>query len=275
MFDTVRTMRLDKKLRRPTANAVAAKAPAANGFFTPQQVANLQRGTRGVLVFGILASVSANVLHSITRPEAASDPDWKLISGAALSALAPLFLFACIELVTRIPVQSRWLGGLRLLVTFAVGGFAGWVSYWHMESVADTLGETGTAKYFYPLVIDGMMLVATISLIELGRLARTVEHVTAVAVAEMEAAAEASRKLDPEVAATRSEKAKATREWNKYQDLTESGKAKYRRDHGGAPERPMHKTTKVVKTPKAPAAASNIPTSPAPAGMQLAAAYQS
>jgi hypothetical protein len=176
--------------------------------FTTQQVQSLQRGTRGVLVFGILASVCANVLHSLTRPEAVSDPTWKIASGAALSALAPLVLFACIELVSRIPVQSRWLGGLRLAVTFLVGGFAGWVSYWHMESVAQNLGETGTAKYFYPLIIDGMMLVATISLIELGRLARTVETIEALAAEPV---------VDPEVTAKRKAaavKAAATRKRN-------------------------------------------------------------
>lgn len=176
--------------------------------FSTEQVKHLLRGTRGVLGFGIAASVSANVLHSLTRPEAASDPNWKIASGAALSALAPLVLFACIELVSRIPIQSRVLGAVRLVVTFLVGGFAGWVSYWHMESVSETLGETGTAKYFYPLIIDGMMLVATISLIELGRLARTVE---AIETAAMEPV------IDPIVTARRraaAVKAAATRRRN-------------------------------------------------------------
>jgi hypothetical protein len=162
--------------------------------FTTAQVVNLQRGTRGVLLFGIVTSISANVLHSLTRPEAASEPAWKLTSAAALAGLAPLVLFACTELVSRIPVQSRWLGGIRLVVTSAVGGFAAWVSYWHMESVARMLGEAEGAQYFYPLIIDGMMLVATISLIELGRLARTVATVE-----------EAARQpvVDPEVTARR------------------------------------------------------------------------
>src|SRR5258705_5466203 len=162
--------------------------------FSTEQVRSLLRGTRGVLAFGIVASVAANVLHSLTRPSAASDPTWKIASGAALSALAPLVLFACIELVSRIPIQSRALGAVRLVVTFLVGGFAGWVSYWHMESVSEMLGETGTARYFYPLIIDGMMLVATISLIELGRLARTVETIEALAAEPV---------VDPELTAKR------------------------------------------------------------------------
>lgn len=81
--------------------------------FTAKQVANLRRGTRGVLLFGIVTSISANVLHSLTRPEAASEPTWKLLSAAALAALAPLVLFACTELVSRIPVHSRVLAIAR------------------------------------------------------------------------------------------------------------------------------------------------------------------
>ena len=168
--------------------------------FTTKQVANLRRGTRGVLLFGIVTSISANVLHSLIRPEAASEPAWKLLSAATLAALAPLVLFACTELVSRIPVHSRLLGAVRLVVTFAVGGFAAWVSYWHMKSVALMLGETEGAQYFYPLIIDGMMLCAAISLIELGRLAS--------AVAQIEAAA-LPPAVDPQVTARR--KAAATK----------------------------------------------------------------
>lgn len=169
--------------------------------FTPRQVANLLRGTRAVLIFGIATSICANVLHSLVRPAAANEPGWKVVSAAALAALAPLVLFACTELVSRIPIQSKTLGGIRLAVTLLVGGFAGWVSYWHMQSIAEILGEEGSAKYFYPLIIDGMMLVATISLIELGRLAHTVERIVSAEI-------EASKQIDPQVAAKRSEAAR-------------------------------------------------------------------
>jgi hypothetical protein len=143
--------------------------------FTTEQVRNLQRGTRAVLLFGIVTSISANVLHSLTRPEAAGEPEWRLVAAAVLSAFAPLALFACTELVSRIPVHSRVLSVVRLVITFAVGGFAAWVSYWHMQSVAYLLGET-EGSHIYPLIIDGMMLTATISLIELGRIARSINQ---------------------------------------------------------------------------------------------------
>ena len=51
-------------------------------LFTTKQVRNLQRGTRGVLLFGIVTSISANVLHSLTRPDAAGEPQWRVVPGS-------------------------------------------------------------------------------------------------------------------------------------------------------------------------------------------------
>lgn len=147
--------------------------------FTSTQVRHLTWVVRGVLVFGIVTSIAANVIHSLTQPHAQT---WQVWTSGSLSAIAPLVLFACTEMVTRIPVHSRVLGPLRLGVTTLIAGFAAWVSYWHMVSVAKMLGESGEAPYLYPALVDGMMLVATISLIELGRFG-TVVHSVEVAAA--------------------------------------------------------------------------------------------
>lgn len=163
--------------------------------YKPEQVASLQRGVRGVLVFGIVTSVAANVTNTFVRPAAATTAFWLLIGAAALHALAPVVLFACTEMVSRIPIHSKLLGVVRLLVTLTVGSFAAWVSYWNMEELAGIFDPGSTSRFFYPLIIDGMMIVATISLIELGRLAHTVgeivsaEEAEALAVAEAEEAA--------------------------------------------------------------------------------------
>lgn len=149
--------------------------------FTSKQVRNLQRGVRGALGFGIVASIAANVLHSLTEHH---DQTWQIWSGAALAALAPLVLFISVEMVTRIPVHSRFLGIVRLLITLALAGFSGWISYWHMVDVSMLLGESGGSQFIYPLIIDGMMVVATISLIELGRLGKSVETVEVSAEVE-------------------------------------------------------------------------------------------
>src|SRR5436305_14877094 len=53
------------------------------------------------------------------------------------------------------------MGGLGF-----VAGIAFWVSYWHMASVAATHGENGS-KYLLPLSVDGLVVVSSISLVEL------------------------------------------------------------------------------------------------------------
>jgi len=151
--------------------------------FTNEQVRSLTRGVRVALGFGIATSITANVIHSLTRPDLAHLVQWQVWASAGLAALAPLVLFVSTEMVTRIPVHSKVLGGFRLVITLVIAGFSGWVSYWHMVGVCELLGETGGAQFIYPLIIDGMMVVATISLIELGRIASVVMAANAPAVA--------------------------------------------------------------------------------------------
>lgn len=146
---------------------------------TSTQVRHLQWYVRGVLVFGIITSITANVIHSLTQPH---DAAWQTWSSAGLAALAPIVLFLTSEMVVRIPIHmaetfDKALGWIRLAITFMIAGFSGWVSYWHMKEVSVMLGERGGAEYFYPLIIDGMMIVATISLVALARVIVTVRSV--------------------------------------------------------------------------------------------------
>jgi hypothetical protein len=146
--------------------------------FTSKQVRNLKRGVRSALAFGIVTSIAANVIHSLTQHH---DQRWQVATSAGLAALAPIVLFISVEMVSRIPVHTKFLGRVRLAITLALAGFAGWISYWHMVDVARMLGENSGSQYIYPLIIDGMMLVATISLIEVGRLGQAVTTVEAAA----------------------------------------------------------------------------------------------
>ena len=55
-----------------------------------------------------------------------------------------------------------------LLATTAIAGIAAWVSYWHMAGVAARYGETGASPYLLPLSVDGLVIVASVSLVELA-----------------------------------------------------------------------------------------------------------
>ncbi len=123
----------------------------------------LRWGVRAVLTLGVAASVTANVLHA--RPHPISQ---------AIAAWPPVALLLTVELISRVPVHHRGLATVRILATAAIAGIAAWVSYWHMAGVAARYGETGASPYLLPLSVDGLIVVASVCLVELaGRIATT------------------------------------------------------------------------------------------------------
>ncbi|MFB9361791.1 DUF2637 domain-containing protein [Actinoplanes nipponensis] len=112
---------------------------------------------RSTLVLGVAASVVANVLHALDNP-----------ISQAIAAWPPLALLLTVELISRVPVHRRSLAFARLLATATIAGIAAWVSYWHMVGVAARYGETGASPYLLPLSVDGLIVVASICLVELA-----------------------------------------------------------------------------------------------------------
>src|SRR5258706_3130246 len=105
----------------------------------PVQLPQLKRirwAVRAALILGVAASVAANVLHALPN----------LIS-QTISAWPPLALLLTVELTSRIPMHRRSLAVLRVFATMAIAGIAAWVSYWHMQSVAHTFGESASSSY--------------------------------------------------------------------------------------------------------------------------------
>ncbi|MEV6487240.1 DUF2637 domain-containing protein [Actinoplanes sp. NPDC051633] len=118
----------------------------------------LRWAVRAVLVLGVTASIAANVLHALPN----------LIS-QLIAAWPPLALLLTVELISRVPTHRRDLAALRLIATAIIAGIAAWVSYWHMAGVAARYGETGAAaSYLLPLSVDGLVVVASISLVEIS-----------------------------------------------------------------------------------------------------------
>lgn len=121
-------------------------------------------GARGALTLGVVASVTANVLHA--HPQ---------FIAQAISAWPPLAFLITVELIAKVPAARRALAVVRYGATAVLASIAAWVSYWHMAAVASRYGETGPSPYLIPLVIDGMILVASISLVELADQIRAFE----------------------------------------------------------------------------------------------------
>lgn len=134
-----------------------------------------------VVAVGIAVSVAINVLH-------AQDS----VVARLLSAWPPLALFGAIELISRIPTSGRMLSAGRIIGALIVGGVGLAVSYSHMY------GEVG--KYegnwqaiIWPASVDGLMIVAGLSLIEVVRKIRTIEG----EIAEIREAAEQAEQPKP------------------------------------------------------------------------------
>jgi hypothetical protein len=108
---------------------------------------------------GVAASVAANVAHA--RPE----PGPRLAS-----AFAPMALLLTVELMARIPWPAgiAWAFG-RWAGTGLVAAVAAWTSYRHMAGLLVGYGEDRFTAYVQPACVDGLMVVASLALLALGR----------------------------------------------------------------------------------------------------------
>ena len=131
-------------------------------------LASLRRirwAVRAVLVLGVGASIAGNMLHAEDNPVS-----------QAIAAWAPAALLITIELISKVPVHGRLLALARLAATALIAGIAAWVSYWHQVAVAVRYGETGASPYLLPLSVDGLVVVASICLVELAERLRDAEQ---------------------------------------------------------------------------------------------------
>jgi hypothetical protein len=129
------------------------------------QLKRIRWAVRAALFLGVAASVAANILH------AREDP-----ISQAISAWPPMALLLTVELTSRIPMHKKSLAFLRVVATAAIAGIAAWVSYWHMQGVAVRYGETETSAYLLPVSVDGLIVVASVSLVELAGRIRFLEE---------------------------------------------------------------------------------------------------
>jgi hypothetical protein len=129
-----------------------------------KQLRRVRHAVRATLVLGVAVSVAGNMLHA--------QPNW---ISRAIAAWSPLALLLTIELISRVPVHRRWLSACRLIATAVIAGIAAFVSYWHMAGVASKFGESGASPFLLPLSVDGLIVVASICLVELGGRIRAVD----------------------------------------------------------------------------------------------------
>ncbi len=154
------------------------------------QLKRIRWAVRAALMVGVAVSVTANVLHAQDNPISQSIAAWP-----------PLALLLTIELISRIPVHTRRLAVARLAATTVIAGIAAWVSYWHMVGVASRYGETGASPYMIPISVDGLVVVASICLVELaGRISALQPQAQMTTVQPTRATFDYDRPIGPEPA---------------------------------------------------------------------------
>ena len=108
------------------------------------------------------AAVTLNVMHAPGGVVAHS------IGGSA-----PVFMFICVHLIARVPATSWWLSAGRITPSVVVAGICFAISWQQQVNFMLSVGYAGWTVFAYPVMIDGVMLVATLSLVEVTRKVRS------------------------------------------------------------------------------------------------------
>lgn len=165
----------------PQPAGVPVATPTAGSTLAGKQLRRLRWAVRATLTLGVAASVAANVLHA--RPNPISQ---------IIAAWPPLALLLTVELISRVPHHRWYLGVIRVTAAAVIAVIAAWVSYWHLVGVAARYGESGYgAAYLLPISVDGLVVVASVSLVEItARIRAASAHTTATeqAIARVPAA---------------------------------------------------------------------------------------
>ena len=116
------------------------------------------------VLLGIGASIAMNVLHAPSNPAA-----------RLVAAGPPLAVFFALELIARIPSSSKGLTGFRIAGAVVVALGAATISYAQQRAAVRGLGFADWESFIWPLIIDGLMVVASVSLVEVVRKIRQLD----------------------------------------------------------------------------------------------------
>jgi len=126
-----------------------------------RKITALRWACRGVVAAATATSVWSNSLVAQNTNQS-----------LAIMVMAPLIVLLGFELVSRIPLsESSWIVRFtRPTVTAAITGGGAYLSYWHQRDAFMKYSGDPQTAYILPGLIDGLMVVAAISLIELNAL---------------------------------------------------------------------------------------------------------
>ncbi len=121
---------------------------------------NLRWACRGIILSATLISVWANVLNSEKDPAA-----------IVIHIFPPIFVFGGFEIISRVPLrkEAHWVMRFaRPLGALVITGISAWLSYWNQNAAFYRKTHDADTALLLPMAIDGFMLVASVTLIELN-----------------------------------------------------------------------------------------------------------
>lgn len=138
-------------------------------MFTRSMLIHLRWLCRSMIAATGLFSIWANVLH-VLNPT---------IPAVIFAAAPPLVVLFGWEMVSRIPIRddARWYVRLiRPCITGALAFGGAWLSYWHQKDAIYryNAGDLQNAMIL-PLLIDGLMIIASVSVYELNHRIRAMD----------------------------------------------------------------------------------------------------
>ena len=125
-----------------------------------KKLGRLRWACRAIVLGATLVSIWANSLQAQNNP-----------ASIFISLLPPAFVLGGFELVSRIPIHhegSILIKATRPLATAGITLGSAWLSYFHQREAFGKYTNDLTTVRVLPLLIDGLMVVAAVSLIELN-----------------------------------------------------------------------------------------------------------
>lgn len=133
------------------------------------------RRLRWLVGFTVLAGIAASVVMNVMH---APDNVWARF----VATVPPLAVFGALELVSRIPSSGRFLTVIRIFGSTIVATGAAAISYAQQRAAVRSLGFPEWEAMVWPVIIDGFMVVASVSLVEVVRKIRQLAPALATVV---------------------------------------------------------------------------------------------
>ena len=129
----------------------------------------------GAVVFGFITSAGGNILHAV-ESYVGSHPVTLSIA-IALAAMIPAIFGFMFEIASRIFFRKEAHIVMKVIAFTGAAGISGitaWNSYFHQRDAFSHFGDA-TQAMLLPLAIDGLMIIGSVYLLELGFQIRDLE----------------------------------------------------------------------------------------------------